>query len=236
MMPLDPVTLSFGTALLLGLSFGSGPCNIACLPYLGPVFLSSGQGIRESWHTLLPFSTGRLTGYGLLGGVAGWAGLWVQDWISGPWVHWVLGGATILVALNLFWLRVQRSPSCSRHANQASTGRGPLEVELRTGSPALLPGGLFMMGMGMALNPCAPLTTIVMAAATTASAAAGVSLGLGFGVGAVILPTIIFAFGVAHFSDQIRARLGQWRSTLELTAIGMLLLLGFGTASGWILP
>ena len=45
MTPLEPVSLSFGAALLLGLSFGAGPCNIACLPYLGPVFLSRGGGL-----------------------------------------------------------------------------------------------------------------------------------------------------------------------------------------------
>ena len=91
MMPLDPVSLSFGAALLLGLSFGSGPCNIACLPYLGPVFLTNSEGVRGSWRTLLPFSLGRLTGYALLGTVAGAAGLFVPEWIAGPWVSLVAG-------------------------------------------------------------------------------------------------------------------------------------------------
>ena len=35
-----PLSLGFGAAFLMGLAFGAGPCNIACLPYLGPVFLS----------------------------------------------------------------------------------------------------------------------------------------------------------------------------------------------------
>jgi len=220
MMPLEPVTLSFSAALLLGLSFGAGPCNIACLPYLGPVFMSSDQGIRDSWRTLLPFSAGRMTGYGLLGGAAGWAGLWVQDWVNGPWVHWVLGGATILVALSLFWRWRRRPQTRNHHANQTTEEKMSISVSLGPRPPALLPGGLFMMGMGMALNPCAPLTIVVMAAATTASAAAGISLGLGSGVGAVIVPTFIFAFGVAHFSNQIRARLSQWHGALEITGSG----------------
>ncbi len=88
MMPLVPVSLSFGAALLLGLSFGSGPCNIACLPYLGPVFVATGNGVRQAWRTLLPFSLGRMTGYALLGGAAGWAGLLVEEWIASPWVCW----------------------------------------------------------------------------------------------------------------------------------------------------
>ena len=56
----------------------------------------------------------------------------------------------------------------------------------------------------MALNPCAPLTTIILAAATTASALAGMSLGLGFALGAVIVPALVFAAGVAHFGTQVR--------------------------------
>ncbi|MEN8168214.1 MAG: sulfite exporter TauE/SafE family protein, partial [Pseudomonadota bacterium] len=103
-------------------------------------------------------------------------------------------------------------------------------------SPPLLPGGLFLMGMGMALNPCAPLTTVILASATTASIYAGLSLGVGFGLGAVAIPTLIFAFGVAHFGSKIREHLGEWRLALENTSIGLLILLGTGTALGWIVP
>lgn len=233
MMPLDPVSLSFG-AVLLGLSFGSGPCNIACLPYLGPVFMTSNEGVRGSWHTLLPFSLGRLTGYALLGTAAGAAGLFVQDWIAGPWVRWLLGGATILVALSI--LRRQR---CTAATHRQAQGKRSIAVPI-PGNPdhpkVMLPGGLFRMGTGMALNPCAPLTTVILAAASTASALAGLSRGLGFGLGAVILPTLIFALGVAHFGAQVRKHLGQWRRTLENASVGLLLLLGAGTALGWIAP
>ena len=92
------------------------------------------------------------------------------------------------------------------------------------------------MGMGMALNPCAPLTTVVLAAATTASLFAGLSLGLGFGLGAVFIPTLVFAFGVAHFGSQIRSYLRDYRVALENISIGILILLGAGTAMGWIMP
>ncbi len=92
------------------------------------------------------------------------------------------------------------------------------------------------MGTGMALNPCAPLSTVILAAATTASALAGFSLGLGFGLGAVIVPTLTFSLGVAHFGSQVREHLGQWRPALENASVGLLLLLGTGTALGWITP
>ena len=231
MMPLEPVTLSVGAAVLLGLGFGAGPCNIACLPYLGPVFLASGNGVRDSWRTLLPFSLGRVSGYSLLAALAGWAGLWVQDWIASPWVPWFLGGATILVAVSLLF----RQQRCASHCSTSEVRVETNTRNLRAGKP-LMPGSLFLMGMGMALNPCAPLSTIILAAATSASVFTGLSLGLGFGLGAALIPGIVFAFGIAHLGSQIREHLSEWGGTLEKGSVGLLVLIGAGTALGWITP
>jgi cytochrome c biogenesis protein CcdA len=236
MIPIEPVSLSFGAAMLLGLSFGAGPCNIACLPYLGPVFTTSDDGIQGAWRTLLPFSLGRISGYTLLAGGAGWAGLWVEDLVAGPWVRWLLGGATILVALSILWRR--RGSGCQ----SACTSKQVVTLENREppDSPNIghssLPGSLYLMGLGMAFNPCAPLTTIILAAATSASLFAGASLGIGFALGAVALPTLIFAFGVAHFGQQIRLHLAHHRIALENTSIGLLVMIGCATALGWITP
>jgi cytochrome c biogenesis protein CcdA len=236
MMPIEPVSLSFGAALLLGLSFGAGPCNIACLPYLGPVFTTSDNGIQGAWRTLLPFSLGRISGYTLLAGAAGWAGLWVEDMVAGPWVRWLLGGATILVALSI--VRRRRSSGCQSvcTATQAVIleNRQPTETTNRVHNA--LPGSLYLMGLGMAFNPCAPLTTIILASATSASILAGASLGIGFALGAVIIPTLIFAFGVAHFGYQIRHHLTHHKIALENTSIGLLIIIGSATALGWITP
>jgi sulfite exporter TauE/SafE len=236
MMPIEPVSLSFGAALLLGLSFGAGPCNVACLPYLGPVFTTSDNGIKGAWRTLLPFSLGRISGYTLLAGAAGWAGLWVEDMIAGPWVRWLLGGATILVALSIVWRRHSRGcpAACATTQNVTLDNRQPQEKTNRVRNG--LPGSLYLMGLGMALNPCAPLTTIILASATSASIVAGASLGIGFALGAVAIPTLIFAFGVAHFGHQIRLHLAQHRVALENTSIGLLVMIGCATALGWITP
>jgi cytochrome c biogenesis protein CcdA len=233
MIPIEPVSLSFGAAMLLGFGFGAGPCNIACLPYLGPVFTTSDNGIRGAWRTLLPFSLGRISGYTLLAAGAGWAGLWVEDLVAGPWVRWLLGGATILVALSILWRRRGRGCQSACQTTQIVTLQTREKPNLGNSS---LPGGLYLMGLGMAFNPCAPLTTIILAAATSASIIAGASLGIGFALGAVALPTLIFAFGVAHFGQQIRDHLVHHRSALEYTSVGLLVMIGCATAFGWITP
>lgn len=239
MMPLEPVVLSFSAALLLGLGYGSGPCAIACLPFLGPVFTATGGGRREIRHTLLPFSLGRLSGYALLGGAAGGLGLLVEDWLAGPWARWLLGAATLLVALSI--LRARRKQGrCA-----ADRPPGPVAVALPTtgrhGSRASangrsLQGGLYLVGLGLALNPCAPLTTVMLASASSASIITGLTLGSGFALGAVLFPSLILAFGAAHFGQQIRQHLAQHRRALENTSLALLIATGAATALGWMTP
>lgn len=236
MQSLEVISLSIPMAMALGLAFGAGPCSITCLPYLGPVFVANDVNNRQAWRTVLPFSLGRLTGYSLLGLSAGALGQSLKTWLATPVVGWLLGGASILVGLSLLRRRGRNrcgSTSCASTTNKSGT----VSVSLPTHSqPSALPGGLFLMGAGMALNPCAPLGTVLLAASFTGSALMGLGLGLGFGAGAVIIPSLIFAFGVAHFGRQLREHMPRWRPGLEIAASTMLILLGLSTALGWVKP
>jgi len=239
MIPLEPVALSFGAALLLGLSYGSGPCTLACLPFLGPVFAATPGGVREAWRTLLPFSLGRLSGYALLGGAAGGLGLLVEDWLSAPWVRWLLGIATLLVALSLILKRRRRGPCrVAREPQPISVAPPPIGIPGPESNPAgiSLHGSLYLVGLGMALNPCAPLTTVVLASATSASIITGLTLGSGFALGAIVVPSLVLAFGAAHFGQQIRQHLTQHRIALENTSVALLIATGTATALGWMTP
>jgi len=92
------------------------------------------------------------------------------------------------------------------------------------------------MGTGMALNPCIPLITILTVAATMATPMDGAQLGVAFGLGAVVIPTLFFAFAIAYFSQQIKEHLNQWKKKLELISGIMLIFLGSFTALGWVQP
>lgn len=235
MLPsLATVSLSIPMAMAMGLAFGAGPCNITCLPYLGPVFVAGENNHRQAWRTVLPFSLGRLFGYSLLGLTAGALGQALQGWLASPLVGWVLGGATIAVGLSLLWRR-NSGPGACKVGNSVAV---PVTALTKTAkrSPPALPGGLFLMGAGMALNPCAPLGTVLLAASTTGSAVAGLGLGLGFGSGAVVIPALVFAVGVAHFGRQLREHMQRWRPGLEVTASALLIVLGLSTLLGWVKP
>lgn len=232
----DTVSLTVPTALVLGLAFGAGPCNLTCLPYLGPTFVASEGTARHAWRTVVPFSAGRLVGYTVLGLVAGLLGSSLKLWFQSPIVGWILGGATIMVGLTLLLQRGYKAEARVKISADIQPAHS-IKTKPKSCFPnRSLPGGLFVMGAGMALNPCAPLSTVLIAASATGSAIAGLSLGLGFGVGAVLIPALIFGIGVAHFGRQLRIHMERWRPGLEVAACVMLILMGLVTAFGWIRP
>ncbi len=225
---MESLSLSFGAALLMGLLFGAGPCNVSCLPYLGPVFMS-GEGAARGWRTVLPFSLGRLSSYSLAGAVAGGLGHVATRWLQAGPAAILLGGATVLVGV-LMWRRAGRK-GCAVQ----SPAEQPVRLHRRR-RPWAMSLGLFAMGSAMALNPCLPLGTVLLAAAASASAVSGAWLGLGFGLGAVVVPTVVFAFVVAHFGRQLRTHLAQWQRGLVRGSGVLLMVLGTVTAMGWVQP
>lgn len=220
----EAAALGLPAALAMGLAFGAGPCNIACLPYLGPVFTAAGQDAGGGRRVMVPFSLGRLTGYTLLGLAAGGTGRALVERLEASPVHALLGAATALVGLALLWRRTPGRAACAPRPNESG----------RRGAPAYR-GGLFLMGAGMALNPCLPLATLLLAAAATGSPWTGAALGSAFGGGAVVVPALVFGLGVAHLGAQVRAHLGLPR---RLERVSALLLIGLGTltAMGWVTP
>lgn len=226
---MESLHLGLGAALLMGFLFGAGPCNISCLPYLGPVFLGQ-EGNRRAWRTIIPFSLGRLLGYGALGGVAGGLGHLATAWVQGGPAGIVLGVLTVAVGL-LLWRRAGRPAGC-----HSAPGPEQRVRWIRPRRDVAMPAGLVGMGMAMALNPCMPLGTVLLAAAASASIGSGLTLGLSFGVGAVAVPSLVFGVLVAHFGRQVRAHLAVWGRTLERSAAGLMIGLGVITAMGWVQP
>lgn len=247
---MDNVTLGFSAALLMGLAFGAGPCNITCLPYLGPVFLGQeNNSMRSSWKTIVPFSLGRLTGYMMLGAVAGSFGLAATSWIENGIAGRILGVATILAGIFLLRGKLFKARQCSAQKSSSLRATQTSEAKLsevpivfqkpdkeakKTSSGIYMSLSLFGMGTGMALNPCVPLITVLTVAAAMATPQDGAKLGLAFGLGAVIIPTLFFGLAVAYFSQQIRENMQQWQRSLERMSGFMLIFLGCFTALGWI--
>ncbi len=231
---METLSLSFSAALLMGLAFGAGPCNITCLPYLGPVFLREDHGRNIAWRTIIPFSLGRLSSYSMLGAVAGSFGYAATAWLEEGHAGFFLGIATIVIGLLMILGSIKGKLACSPGSRAGEQQKEkPVSFQKRQSFFSL---GLFAMGAGMALNPCIPLATVLTVAAAMANPYDGLMLGLAFGVGAVVIPTLIFGFAVAHFGAQIRQHLANWRGRIEQMAGSLLVLLGGMTLMGWVQP
>ncbi|MCW8826140.1 MAG: sulfite exporter TauE/SafE family protein [Gammaproteobacteria bacterium] len=235
---METLTLSFSAALIMGLAFGAGPCNITCLPFLGPVFLRENKGRGADWRTIIPFSLGRLTSYSLLGTVAGSFGYAATVWIEDGPAAQILGVATIAIGI-MMMRRSGSGKSCDAHAHtgeQTVVIQPTVQISSQSNrkQQPLFSLSLFGMGAGMALNPCVPLATVLGVSAAMATPEDGLMLGLAFGLGAVAIPTLLFGFAVSYFGAQIREQLSQWSGRLEQIAGGMLILLGGLTFMGFV--
>lgn len=224
-MPVETI-VGLPMAMALGLVYGLGPCLVSCLPYLGPIFLARDFSWRRSWRVVLPLALGRLAGYSLFGALAGWAGHYVKDSAAAsPILHLLIGGAALMIGLALFW---QRRPACGIATAPGGTTETVSLRRIDFGSEPrpLLPGGLFLMGIGMALTPCGPLGIVLFSAAASSHASSGFLLAGAFGLGAIIVPSLAYGLGVAYFGRRLREQLGPWRPRIEALSAGLLILVG----------
>lgn len=211
-------------ALGLGMLYGLGPCLVSCLPYLGPVFLNADQGVRHSWKILLPLALGRLTVYAGFGAISGWWGSRFVAGVDGWVVHLAIGLALLLVGVSLLSRRC-RGTSCGA---RPMAGEAVIRWSSRQapGAGQMMPFGLFLMGVGMALTPCVPLSTVLISSAATGSSGLGALLGLSFGLGAITAPSLIYGVVVAYFGQQLRVQLGTWLPRLEVFSAALLVVVG----------
>jgi thiol:disulfide interchange protein DsbD len=179
----------------------------------------------------MPFSLGRLVGYTALGTVAGYAGFTATNWFKDGPAGILLGIATVLLGV-LLLRRAGKGNSCRTSVAAEQT----VDFPGRAAPRRLMPLSLFGLGLGMALNPCVPLGTVLTVAAASADPLLGAQLGIAFGLGAVVIPALVFGTLVAHFGVQVRNGLERWRGKLETGAGAMLIVLGSVTALGWIQP
>lgn len=215
-------------AAALGFAYGMGPCLISCLPFLGPVFLASDGGLKNSWKIILPLSLGRLTAYSAFGATVGMAGHYVKGSITTDSVRIVVGCAVLMMGLALLLRRTEKA--CASSNSQTV----PLQRMDRKESPRMLmPGGLFLMGIGMALSPCAPLGLVLFSASMTGSAAGGLLLGLSFGLGAIVIPAIAYGVGMAYLGTQLREQLQNWRPKIERVSALLLVAVGISNLARW---
>ena len=242
------------SAFLIGLSFGSGPCNLSCLPYLGPVLLGPGAQ-RPFTAVVLPFMTGRLIGYFTMGVTAALLGSVIKEYLAHPVVPIFAAIISLWLALKM-WRQAADKKCATAHApvttSNSSSSNSSASLSLAKASTTHLSKTkqssvniiasdeqplvernawqLAMLGFSLALNPCIPLLGLLAAAAQSANPIWGGMIALSFGLGAIVIPSLLVRYGIALLGRELRSQLAQWQVGLTRTGALMLVLVAVNTA------
>ncbi|OIO71559.1 MAG: hypothetical protein AUJ57_07065 [Zetaproteobacteria bacterium CG1_02_53_45] len=199
---------------IIGLSFGAGACMFTCIPTLGVMLLAQDIGARETSLQTLRFNLGRMSAYALLTAVSGLIGASLVGLLEVSHANYIFA-AMLLFSGVLLW-RKGKVAGCS------------------TGYKKQLRAGLFGIGFAMGLRPCVPLAGVMAASAATGSAAFGLLLGLSFGAGAIIIPQLVFGYGLGRAGSEIRSQLRGRQQQLARVGASVLAFVGIGVGMGWI--
>ncbi|MDH2915496.1 MAG: sulfite exporter TauE/SafE family protein [Gallionella sp.] len=234
------MVVSTPMAAALGFAYGMGPCLISCAPFLGPVFLASDGGIKKSWKIILPLSLGRLTAYSTFGFVVGMAGHYVKGAQVTDSVRLVVGVAVLMMGVALLLRKPKQT--CATTVGRAPSRQDVMvnpslpilrRIDKSDSARTLMPGGLFLMGVGMTLTACAPLGIVLFSAAMSGSAWNGLLLACSFGLGAIVVPAIFFGIGMAYLGTQLREQLNTLRPAIERLSAILLVLVGISNIARW---
>lgn len=202
------------TTFIIGLSFGAGACMFTCIPTLGVMLLSQDIGVREISLQTWRFNAGRMSAYALLAATSGLIGASLVGLLDMSYANYIFA-VMLLGSAVLLW-RKGKVSGCTSH------GRNQIRA------------GLFGIGFAMGLRPCAPLAGVMAAAATTGSAVYGLLLGLSFGLGAIVIPQLVFGYGLGRAGSEIRSQLRGRQQQLSRIGASTLAVVGVGVGMGWI--
>jgi sulfite exporter TauE/SafE len=193
-----PIVLSLGTAAALGATSG-----VHCAAMCGPIAAvgSSVQGKLDKL-LVLRYGLGRLSGYSLLGAIAGGIAAPLTTGETGEVVRLVLG--VVVAILLLYRALVLVRPASGQRLVQFGR-RSPVAVFFQT-LVRYVPRRGLGLGLATALFPCGALYAGVFAAASSGSALLGAAMMAVFAISSFPL-LMLPAFAAAKLGNRLT---GAW--------------------------
>ena len=195
---------------------------LSCMPFLSPILLANSRSVSHAMAVVLPFSIGRVVSYILMAMLASVSMLQVKSIIDNPAISQViLGSATMIIAIVMFYRSYGNSASgCS--SSQPTSSKTSIV-------------GYFTMGLAISLNPCAPIMTLIAAAANSSSVSNAAFMGLSFGLGAIGATLLFYGFLISSVAREIITQFGHHKTTIERIAALLLALVAISVFNGWII-
>ncbi len=214
-------SLAYTSLFLIGLSYGVTACMLSCMPFLSPILLANSRSISHAMAVVLPFSIGRVASYVLMAMLASVSMLQIKNIIDNPAISQViLGSATMIIAVVLFYRTYTESPSHSCSSKPMNSKTSIV--------------GYFTMGLAISLNPCAPIMTLIAAAANSSSMSNAAFMGLSFGLGAIGASLLFYGFLISSVAREIVSQFGQHKKNIERIAALLLAFVSISVFNGWI--
>lgn len=210
---LTGIVLTAPALLLAGLA-ASPHCGLMCGP-LARVAAGNASG-RAIWERALLVNLGRILGYALLGGVAGYLGALLSYRLPGAsWGDaFRLVAAAAVIAIGVAHLRSRTLPPCMQRSERPA------------GQNALLGRGMLW-----SLMPCPMLYGVLALCAMSGTAASGALLAGAFGLGTAPMMSMVI-MGTLRMQDR------SWRVLGSSVLIGLGVLGALATVmpqeTGWL--
>ena len=215
--------LAYTSLFLIGLSYGATACMLSCMPFLSPILLANSRSVSHAMAVVLPFSMGRVVSYMLMAMLASVSMMQVKSIINNPAISQVvLGSATMLIAVVMFYRTFDEKKSSGCSSNKAGDSKTSI-------------AGYFSMGLAISLNPCAPIMTLIAAAANSSSLSNAAFMGLSFGLGAIGATLLFYGFLISSVAREIVSQFGHHKKNIERLAAVLLAIVAVSVFNGWLI-
>lgn len=215
-------SLAYASLFLIGLSYGATACMLSCMPFLSPILLANSRSVSHAMAVVLPFSIGRVVSYMLMAMLASVSILQIKSIIDNPAISQViLGSATMTIAVVMFYRTYTENSSHGCSSSKPTSSKTSM-------------ASYFTMGLAISLNPCAPIMTLIAAAANSSSLSNAAFMGLSFGLGAIGATLLFYGFLISSVAREIVTQFGQHKKHIERIASLLLAIVAVSVFNGWL--
>ena len=195
---------------------------LSCMPFLSPILLANSRSVSHAMAVVLPFSIGRVVSYMLMAMLASVSMLQVKSIINNPAISQViLGSATMIIAIVMFY---RTYTDKSSHCSSTKPTKSKTSI-----------ASFFTMGLAISLNPCAPIMTLIAAAANSSSISNAAFMGLSFGLGAIGATLLFYGFFISSVARELISQFGHHKKNIERLAAILLAIVAVSVFNGWLI-
>lgn len=174
-----------------GMTLGCGPCLLVCLPIVLPYIFGKETDFKTGLKLSVIFSSSRVLIYSLLGLLSVVCFRFISGVVGQPGKYIKLATGVFIVIIGIIYLFHKNLPIFCRIVDKYISEKTNLNM--------------FVLGVLIALSPCAPLAGILVYIACTASNAfLGLVYGFSFGIGTFVSPIIPAGALTGLFSGRIK--------------------------------